>query len=66
MRNNINLKYLALKNVLAESEMKLIKGGVNSNASASGLTTANSVVTVNSTAADDKRRERPGGGITTH
>jgi hypothetical protein len=65
MKNNSNLNALALNNVLTLNEMKLVKGGLNSNASAIGLATANSVVTVNSTTADDKRRERPGGGITT-
>lgn len=65
MKNNSNLNALILSNVLTTSEMKLVKGGVNSMASAVGLTKANSVVTVNSATADDKRRERPGGGVTT-
>jgi hypothetical protein len=66
MKNNSNLNALALNNVLTPNEMKLVKGGVNANAFSIGLAKADSVVTVNSTAADDKRRERPGGGITTH
>jgi hypothetical protein len=65
MKNNSNIKSLVLNNVLTMSEMKLVKGGVNTNAAVAGLTNATSVVTVNSTTADDKRRERPGGGITT-
>jgi hypothetical protein len=65
MKNNSNLKSLVLNNVLTICEMKLVKGGVNANASAYGLAKANSVVTVNSATDDDKRRERPGGGITT-
>lgn len=64
IKNNSNLKALALDNVLSTSEMKLVKGGVSSNASAIGLANANSVVTTNRATADDKRRERPGGGIT--
>jgi heptaprenylglyceryl phosphate synthase len=63
MKNNTNLKNLILNNVLTESEMMLVKGGVNVNTSANGLAKANSIVTGTS---DDKRRERPGGGITTH
>jgi hypothetical protein len=64
MKNNSNLNTLALNNVLTPNEMKLVKGGVNANAFSIGLANAVSVVTVNSTTADDKRRERPGGGIT--
>ena len=64
MKNNSNLKALALINVLTKGEMKLVKGGVNFNASAMGLARANSAVTTNGANADDKRRERPGGGIT--
>jgi hypothetical protein len=73
MKNNSNLKSLVLNNVLTLCEMKLVKGGVNANANANALANAVSALTVNgpvalevvtSTAADDKRRERPGGGIT--
>jgi hypothetical protein len=65
MKSNSNLKNLVFNNVLSSNEMKLVKGGVNANASATGLARANSIVTVNGTTADDKRRERPGGGIST-
>lgn len=64
IKNNSNLKALAVDNVLSTSEMKLVKGGVSSKASAMGLANANSAVTTNGANADDKRRERPGGGIT--
>jgi hypothetical protein len=60
MKSNSNLKNLVLNNVLSTTEMMLVKGGVNVNASANGLARANSVVTGT---ADDKRRESPGGGI---
>jgi hypothetical protein len=60
MKSNSNLKNLVLNNVLSTTEMMLVKGGVNVNASANGLARANSVITGT---ADDKRRERPGGGI---
>jgi hypothetical protein len=56
-----NLKSLVLDNVLTTNDMRLVKGGVNVNASAMGLARANSGV---SSASDDKRRERPGGGVT--
>jgi hypothetical protein len=56
-----NLKNLVLDNVLTTNDMRLVKGGVSVNASAMGLARANSVVTSSS---DDKRRERPGGGVT--
>jgi hypothetical protein len=61
-----NLKNLVLDNVLTTNEMRLVKGGANSNASTIGLAMANGEVNINSATADDKRRERPGGGITTH
>lgn len=64
MKNNSNLKNLVLKNVLSANDMMLVKGGVNANAFAIGLARANSIVSVNSSTTDDKRRERPGGGIT--
>jgi hypothetical protein len=50
MKNNLNFKGLVLNNVLTTSEMMLIKGGDN--------------VSTN-VLSDDKRRERPGGGIST-
>jgi hypothetical protein len=61
MMNLKNLqKEFACGQKLSVNEMSSIKGGVNANASANGLAHANSVVTGT---ADDKRRERPGGGI---
>jgi hypothetical protein len=65
MKNNTNLKNLVLNDILSTTEMMLVKGGVNANAFTNGLANAKSVVTVNGTTADDKRRERPGGGIST-
>jgi hypothetical protein len=66
MKNGINLKSIVLNNVLTANEMTLVKGGVNTNAFTNGLRNAKSNVSINSATADDKRRERPGGGITTH
>ena len=53
MKNYTILKGLVLNNVLTTSEMMLVKGGT-SGPGQSGQ---------NSTNADDKRRERPGGGV---
>ena len=62
------------KNVLTSQEMSNLKGGVSINAvvNAAGNANSNSAVAaaavsgiVTGVTADDKRRERPGGGITT-
>ena len=56
---------MAAKNVLTTAQMVAVKGGVSINASATGLANANSAVTIPGAADDDKRRERPGGGVST-
>jgi hypothetical protein len=59
MKNNMNLKDLVLNNVLTAGEMILIKGGANgSGRNSSGHNDPSNAQS------DDKRRERPGGGVT--
>ena len=62
------------KNVLTSIQMANLKGGVSINAviNAGGIANSNSAVAaavvtgiVTGVTADDKRRERPGGGIST-
>jgi hypothetical protein len=65
MKNNSNLNALALNNVLSKSEMIFIKGGAIAIKNTAGITN-NNIGSVVNTNTDDKRRERPGGGITTH
>jgi hypothetical protein len=60
MKNNVNLKNLVLNNLLTTSEMMLIKGG--DSGSGQNSQGQNSQGNLSS---DDKRRERPGGGIST-
>lgn len=64
IKNNSNLKALALNNVLSVSAMKLVKGGATSAQNNQGQNTQGQ--NTQSAQDDDKRRERPGGGITTH
>jgi hypothetical protein len=70
MRNNTNLNALVLNKVLTTSEMKLVKGGTTGSGQNSqtgqnnqNVQNAQNGSNVNT---DDKRRERPGGGIATH
>jgi hypothetical protein len=64
MRNNTNLNALVLNNVLTTCEMKLVKGGaLASTQNNQNVQNAQNGSDVNT---DDKRRERPGGGIATH
>ena len=64
------LSTFSTKNVLTSQEMSNLKGGVSTNTgldtdSTSTETTAVVKGTVTGVVKDDKRRERPGGGITT-
>jgi hypothetical protein len=62
MKNNTNFKVLVFNNVLTPMEMMLIKGGAsNSGQNSQGQNNQGST----NAKEDDKRRERPGGGITT-
>jgi hypothetical protein len=56
-------------NVLTTSQMSLIKGGTAGEASLlDGLTAINAAAATGPISAtdDEKRRERPGGGVSTH
>ena len=54
MKKNSTLASLSLSNVLTIKQMSLVKGGLDT-----------TVPPITSAINDDKRRERPGGGITT-
>ena len=55
-------------NVLTAKQMTAIKGGTDSTANALAVLTATAAAAVGPLSAtdDEKRRERPGGGISTH
>lgn len=53
-------------NVLTVSQMSLIKGGTSTTSGAVGAAESPVVADTASVAADDKRRDRPGGGVSTH
>jgi hypothetical protein len=64
MKNNTNIRNLILDIVLSTSEMRLIKGGASNSGNTNNSNNGSGNIT-NATD-DDKRRERPGGGIATH
>lgn len=64
-------KLISIKNELMAKraflflDMAAIRGGVNINASVNGLANAASDLTGTEEVNDDKRRSRPGGGVST-
>lgn len=64
--NTLNLTLKQSLDVLTVSQMSLIKGGANTTANTLGSLAAPEAADATNATADDKRRDRPGGGVSTH
>ena len=64
--NTLNLALKQSMDVLTVSQMSLIRGGASTTIDALGSCINSSVADAASATADDKRRDRPGGGVSTH